>query len=260
MNDISSFLKFLTNNYESTFKLSTFDIKLKYRRTLLGDYWSILTNLIALGIISIIWSVVFNGVFIKYFAMIFIGMTSFYMLISFISNSSEILYTTYKDDLLSRGIPLNIVLQRYFMQIVLEYIQLFPIYFIISIVVIDRITFEILLFIPGLILVLLNCFLLSLMVSIICSRFRDLGLLIKSIMRAGVLLTPILWDKSRLGEFENWIYLNPFTSMIEALRNPLLGMEINYMIYLILFFILLINTTVSYILLKHKHKVFAFWL
>ena len=43
--------------------------------------------------------------------------------------------------------------------------------------------------------------------------------------------------------------------MIEALRNPLLGMEINYMIYLILFFILLINTTVSYILLKHKHKV-----
>ena len=146
------------------------------------------------------------------------------------------------------------------MQIVLEYIQLFPIYFIISIVVIDRITFEILLFIPGLILVLLNCFLLSLMVSIICSRFRDLGLLIKSIMRAGVLLTPILWDKSRLGEFENWIYLNPFTSMIEALRNPLLGMEINYMIYLKLFFILLINTTVSYILLKHKHKVFAFWL
>ena len=98
MNDISSFLKFLTNNYESTFKLSTFDIKLKYRRTLLGDYWSILTNIIALGIISIIWSVVFNGVFIKYFAMIFIGMTSFYMLISFISNSSEILYTTYKDD------------------------------------------------------------------------------------------------------------------------------------------------------------------
>ena len=70
--------------------------------------------------------------------MIFIGMTSFYMLISFISNSSEILYTTYKDDLLSRGIPLNIVLQRYFMQIVLEYIQLFPIY-IISVVVIDRI-------------------------------------------------------------------------------------------------------------------------
>ena len=98
------------------------------------------------------------------------------------------------------------------------------------------------------------------MVSIICSRFRDLGLLIKSIMRAGVLLTPILWDKSRLGEFENWIYLNPFTSMIEALRNPLLGMEINYMIYLILFFILLINTTVSYVLLKYKHKVFAFWL
>ena len=37
-------------------------------------------------------------------------------------------------------------------------------------------------------------------------------------MRAGV-LTPILWDKSRLGEFENWIYLNPFTSMIEALKS-----------------------------------------
>ena len=33
-------------------------------------------------------------------------------------------------------------------------------------------------------------------------------------MSTGILLTPILWDKERLGVYENYVYINPFTSMI----------------------------------------------
>ena len=260
MNNLSDYLNFLFNNFLPIFNLSRFDIKLKYKRTLLGDYWGILTNLIALGIISLIWSIVFESYFLEYFSKIFIGMTSFYMLMSFTSNSTDILYTTYKDDLISLGIPLNTVLQRNFIKIFLEYVQLFPVYLIFTLIFIEKISFEYLLIIPGLILVLLNCYLFSIILSIVCLRFRDVGLLIKSLMRAGVLLTPILWDKSRLGIYENYIYLNPFTSMIEALKNPLLGLEINYFIYIILIIIFLINFIISFFLVKKKIKVLPFWI
>ena len=64
-----------------------------------------------------------------------------------------------------------------------------------------------LLFFPGLILVLLNCFLFLFLITLMCARFRDLSLLISSIMSAGILLTPILWEKERLGQFKNYVYL-----------------------------------------------------
>ena len=96
MNNLSNYLNFLFSNFLVVFHLSRFDIKLKYKRTIIGDYWGILTNLIALGIISLIWSIVFESYFLEYFSKIFIGMTSFYMLMSFTSNSTDILYTTYK--------------------------------------------------------------------------------------------------------------------------------------------------------------------
>tara|TARA_A100001035_G_scaffold226632_1_gene187709 strand:+ start:672 stop:1454 length:783 start_codon:yes stop_codon:yes gene_type:complete len=260
MNNLSNYLNFLFSNFLVVFHLSRFDIKLKYKRTIIGDYWGILTNLIALGIISLIWSIVFESYFLEYFSKIFIGMTSFYMLMSFTSNSTDILYTTYKDDLISLGIPLNTVFQRNFIKILLEYLQLFPVYIIFTLIFIDTIGFECLLIIPGLILVLLNCYFISIILSIVCLRFRDVGLLIKSVMRAGVLLTPILWDKSRLGIYENYVYLNPFTSMIEALKNPLLGLEINYFIYIILIIFLLLNFIISFYLIKSKLKILPFWI
>ena len=39
-------------------------------------------------------------------------------------------------------------------------------------------------------------------------------------MNSAMLFTPILWDKQMLGEYENFVYLNPLTSFIESIREP----------------------------------------
>ena len=55
----SSFFSFLLSsakNIDRIYYISSLDVSLKYRRTVLGNIWIVLTYLITISIISIVWS------------------------------------------------------------------------------------------------------------------------------------------------------------------------------------------------------------
>ena len=96
--------------------------------------------------------------------------------------------------------------------------------------------------------------------AIISTRFRDFSMLIKSLMNSAMLFTSILWDKQMLGEYENFVYLNPLTSFIESIREPFLGNQLNLKIYLYMSLSLIILYFICYLVFKRKFKVINFWL
>lgn len=62
----------------------------------------------------------------------------------------------------------------------------------------------------------------------ICARFRDLVQLVGLLFQLIFLVTPIMWKISFLpSKYQNYVFLNPFASMLELLRNPLIGMPVN---------------------------------
>jgi len=256
LNFFLSSLKYLNTIYNISF----LDISLKYRRTVLGNYWIILTYLITISIISMVWSTLLNAPLSEYFPRLFIGFTVFYLLISFTSSSTDILSGQYQGILLSLGVPINHVILRHLIFIILEYIPFIPVYFLILYFAGLNISLSSLLFLPGLVLVFVNGYWIIFLISLLCARFRDLGLFINAIMSASLLLTPVLWDKSRLGQYESFVYLNPFTSFIEAIRDPLIGIAVNPIVYFLLILYLIIGFLISSSLYKHKKKLFNFWL
>ena len=248
------------NKIEQPFNLALLDINLKYKRTVIGSFWSVITYLITISIISIIWSKVFDASFNEFFPKLFFGFTIFFFINNFISSSSRILYEQYSGIIYGMGVNLNIVLLRHFLLLIFEFFHLLPIYLIIIFLFQININLNMLLFFPGLILVLLNCFLFLFLITLMCARFRDLSLLISSIMSAGILLTPILWEKERLGQFKNYVYLNPLTSMIESIRDPLLGLSVNYIVYFILGILFVIQFFICHFFFKYKSKYFNNWI
>ena len=255
-----SFVKDSIENINTVYNISILDVSLKYRRTVLGNYWIILTYLITISIISVVWSTLLNAPLSEYFPRLFIGFTVFYLLISFTSSSTDILSGQYQGIILSLGVPINHVILRHLIFIILEYIPFIPVYFLVIYFAGLNISFSSLLFLPGLLLIFANGYWIIFLISLLCARFRDLGLFISAIMSASLLLTPVLWDKSRLGQYESFVYLNPFTSAIEAVRNPLLGIAVNPIVYLLLILYLIIGFLISSTLYKHKKKLFNFWL
>ena len=258
--NFNSLIKNVVKEINDSLNLAKFDLKLKFRRTILGEIWLILLNLITISIISIVWSLVFKNDYLNTFSKLFIGITTLRMINSFISDSTTILYETYKTDILSLAIPLNKILSRHFFKIIFEYSYLIPIYFILYALVVKNFSFSILLIIPSLLFVFANCFLLMFLFAIVSTRFRDFSLLIKSLMNSAMLFTPILWDKKMLGEYEKFVYLNPLTSFIQSIREPFLGNEVNVNIFLYMSFSLIVLYFACYFVFKRKFNVINFWL
>jgi len=80
---------------------------------------------------------------------------------------------------------------------------------------------EALLAVPGLALLLANAFFASLLLGMICARFRDIGPIVTNVMQLAFFMTPILWKPELLKELAVWLPLNPFYAVLETVRGPL---------------------------------------
>jgi lipopolysaccharide transport system permease protein len=75
----------------------------------------------------------------------------------------------------------------------------------------------------GLALVAVIAMLLSILVAIFCTRYRDFPPLVASLLQVAFFLTPILWEPSAL-RAKAWLAdINPLFHWIEVIRQPLLG-------------------------------------
>lgn len=81
-------------------------------------------------------------------------------------------------------------------------------------------------FVPGLAVVLVNGFLISLVVGLPSTRFRDVGFLMGFIMQLLFFLTPVFWvpDLQHISPIRRaLIEYNPLYHMLELIRQPLMG-------------------------------------
>ena len=66
-------------------------------------------------------------------------------------------------------------------------------------------------------------FAISVILGIICARYRDIPPIVQSVMQVAFFLTPIFWRPQDLGGRAILIDFNPFHHYVEILRGPLMG-------------------------------------
>lgn len=98
--------------------------------------------------------------------------------------------------------------------------------------------------------------------SLICARFRDLIQLVGATMQVMFLVTPVMWQVSFLPEqYRSYLLiLNPFASMLEVLRNPILGMPVDSIAYLALACWIGIAVVIAAFAHKTWGRSIIFWL
>jgi lipopolysaccharide transport system permease protein len=82
----------------------------------------------------------------------------------------------------------------------------------------------------------IDAFAIGLLLGIFGARFRDIPPIIASVMQIAFYLTPIMWSPSMLshrGLGLVFVQLNPFYSMLEIMRGPLLGQPLEPHVWLV---------------------------
>lgn len=208
--------------HEQWFFMATQDIKLRYRRSMIGPWWVTISTGIMVLMLGFLWSHIFNQAIDTYLPFFAIGFVVWGWMSSQISESAGG-FLQFQGAIKQIKLPFPIFTFRCNVRqgIVLLHNSL----------IIAAVLFFVgkgfsllsLLVIPNLILIQLNITLLSIVVMIFCSRFQDMTQVVNVLTQIIFFFTPILWQVESI---KNKAYLaewNPIYHWIELIRAPLLG-------------------------------------
>lgn len=124
------------------------------------------------------------------------------------------------------------------------------------------VTFDCLLFIPGFVILLVNLAWISLVLAILCARFRDLTQIMASLLQIFFYVTPIIWMPSLLPARASLMILdpNPFFHLLSIVRNPLLSQPTTFSNWIVSSLLGLLGAVFSIIFFNVYRRRIAYWI
>ena len=242
------------------FLLGWYDIKQKYRRSLIGPFWITISTGVMVGSIGLIFSTIFKSPvkeFLPYFA---VGQIM-WLLISLQLNDACTMFVQYQSIIKQISVPLSVHVLRKLWHNFIQFLHNFLIVIAVLIIVGRGFSWESLYVIPALILILALLFLLSVILGIVCTRFRDVTQIVAVFLQIIYFFTPIFWMRKILPDKYSWITdFNPFFHMIELIRAPLLGFgpAAYHWIYMLIY--IAVSAVVAFYFMKRFRYKVAYWL
>lgn len=201
------------------------DIKNRYRKTMLGVAWSLLTPLGLVLIIGFVFSAVLNVPLKSFIPHVFSGLMPWLFITgcaqggtnAFISAQGYIKQTQTPVEIF----PIRVALVE-FINLLFSLVAFFVIYLFISP---EKFNAIMLLTIPALLIWLLFGVAVATISAIINTYIRDYAPLQSLLLQGLFYATPIMWTPDLIANTKiSFIYkLNPIYYMMEVIRNPLLG-------------------------------------
>lgn len=199
------------------------DVRRRYRRSGLGQFWLTLSMAATIGGLGYVYSHLFAvdvDTYIPYIAVTFVAWGIISTVIVESCNALS------EGDQMLRQIPLPRslfacrVIARNFI-VAAHNMLIIPVVFVWFHVAINA---NILWLIIGLGLLVVNAFWIGYFLSIICARFRDVPQIVSSIMQVVFFITPVMYLPAQLAQRGiTVVKLNPFANLLEVVRDPILG-------------------------------------
>lgn len=235
------------------------EIKQKYRRSILGTLWVSLSTAIAILGIGPIFSVLFNTKLSDYFMVVSIGLISWNFISSIIGDSCGVFVANagmIKDTALPIETYCYVVVWRNVLLLLQNLIILYIIFNLFGFRVIPNLKLV-------LVIIISTYFLsnLGVLISLMCTRFRDISQIIDSAMKLLFFMTPILWVvKDTKLESSLIVKLNVFYYVVDLFRNAFVSnvININHLI-LVITLAFLLSLLKKLFMNKYKYRV-VYWL
>lgn len=253
----------LNNNLRIVKDLTLTDFKLKYNRSVLGFFWSLLKPLLMLATLYVVFHhlIKLDVPHYELFLLLGIILWSFFTEATsnsmgvLIRNTSMIRKTAFDKKLLIISTNLSALISL---------LLNLAVFFIFVIIFRAGFSWHILLFV----LLIIELFVFTLGVSFLLSafyiRFRDLSHIWEVLVQVGFWVTPIIYPVSLIpNQFHNIYILNPLARIIEDSRNAIIFhklpiIDISYLKHIsITLFICLAAIIIGWIVFNIKSKRFA---
>jgi homopolymeric O-antigen transport system permease protein len=236
------------------------ELRRRYARSRLGQFWLTLSTGILIGALGLVWSVLWKmpmSEMMPYFAASMIIWT---MITGFIGDASTVFANTgryFLNERMSFATAIDAMLYQH----ILIFLHNIVIVFLVFAIFQRPIGPQALLAIPGFCLTVLTAMWLSYVVAILCTRYRDLGQVVTSLLQIAFFVTPVLWKLEFVPEpYRNLIALNPFAIYLSIIRDPILGVSVPLAHWVIAAAITVGGFLLSLPFIGRYHRRIVYWL
>jgi len=208
--------------WRTSYKLGLQDIELRYKRSLLGPFWISAALVATILALAFVFSGVLHTDFPTYIAYIGAGLLTWQLVQSLVTEACNSV-TEHASYLQNVRMPLTTIAGRIVFRNAIVFahhiVAVIGLLFLFGLQFTPMIVWAL----PGAGLILMLGYFLVMMVGPICTRFRDVPLVISSVMQVMFFLTPIFWKPAESSHDPTFILANPFYHLVELVRAPILG-------------------------------------
>ncbi|MCA9466712.1 MAG: ABC transporter permease [Nitrospira sp.] len=204
-------------------RLGWLDIKRRYRRTLIGPFWTTLSLGIFILALGIMWAHLWKQDPKTYLPFLCSGFLVWVMVSTTLIEGCAVFFSA--EGLIKQlRFPYTTLVCSVVWRNVIVFLHNLIIFLFVSLYAGVQFTWATLLVVPGLLLVIVNGLWMVIILGLVCSRYRDIQQVMSSILQLAMFVTPIFWTADQLGErFGAFIDYNFLFHVVDIVRSPLLG-------------------------------------
>lgn len=246
------------NRFDLALYLAWSDTRTRYRRSVLGPLWLVFGTLIGVGGLGIVWSTLFQVDRATFIPALSVGLVTWYLLNSCITESASAFYTN-RDLILN--IPLSSILVSMLLLFrqVINFLHNMLVVFVVFLIYPENISVVSLLAIPGFFLVCINLLAIIQIIGYLGARYRDLAPLLTAIMQPIFFISPVIFRPQQLGPvvfIANW---NPIAYWLSLVRDPLLGSAPSLTCWMVVLSMTIVGWIIALLLTAAKRERLAYW-
>ncbi len=238
------------------------DIKLRYRRSIIGPFWITLSMAITVYSMGYLYSHLFHTDLQVYFPFLVAGMLSWSLISTALIEVTEG-FTTATGSIKQIKLPYSLYIHRIAIRNIIVFFH--NILVIVPIIIIfhknAKLNLHSLMLFPSLLIMYINTFTWGCIIALICARFRDITQMVKSLVQIIFFLTPVMWDPVILpANIRFYFLLNPFYALVDTIRSPLLGATISNLTLLITALVTIFGCIISFVMFSKYRSKIVYWL
>ena len=239
------------------FNLGVTDIAQRYRNTYLGPLWMTISLSIFLTILGYVGGALFQMDLKDYLPYLCLGVLLWTFISSVVSESGQ-LFVSAPISTVVYDVPMSTFVYSFITRHILLFAHNLLLYLVIALYFKINFFPNLHYVVMGLICLLVFSIGISLFLAVVCVRLRDVPQIVANLLQVSFFVTPIMWDAQLLADRGRTLILelNPFYYLIEIVRAPMLGQQVELKFYLVAACISLFSLAIGVLTyIRYKHRV-----
>lgn len=244
------------------FYLSHAEMTRTYKRTVIGPFWAALSMGIFIASMGILFSLLWHTQISTYLPLFASGYIVWIFFSTVVTGASTA-FTSMEAYIKQIDLPYSFYAFSLICRNVIIFAHQLLVFVVIALIFHIPVTLNTFLFVPGFVLLLLNCSWITILLGILCTRFRDIQQIVVNLLQIAMFVTPIFWSESQLGHSKVafvCIQLNPLYHLISVVRYPLMGQATHLSSWLVDIGLLIFGWVITMRVLGQKYHKLVYWL